>query len=426
MRNTRALRRITTLVLATVMALPTVSAQGTTTWGSIAFNGSQYLSSTNMSAPGTGNFTYEFWFYNTATSSSNQVMMNTRQSVTQGQEQDGIDIVVDPGRGLFVSYKMLAFADTADNTIELNRWYHVAVVRNGDTIYTYLDGTKVGETAMQSTNLYSQKMWIASTVDGTFKFTGNISNLRYTKAAVYLCNFTPATDEFAAIANTSILLKTRSDAPVVTNSVTGTTFNNSGSAAFATLNPFDARQNLQASNSCQSESADRAAADKAAADKAAAERAAAVKTARDKLNAYLLAGLPITEQDLRDADSPINLVESLKALYQELLTTQKNFKSKLSANELAQLKFTTTMKYALYERITGKSSGSVFGHELTKYGVIAKDAPKVQLTSYQLMKLPLASRDSVDKINRFFIEAKKKHEERKARLAAVIARGQAR
>lgn len=421
MRNTRALRRITTLVLATVMALPTVSAQGTTTWGSIAFNGSQYLSSTNMSAPGTGNFTYEFWFYNTATSSSNQVMMNTRQSVTQGQEQDGIDIVVDPGRGLFVSYKMLAFADTADNTIELNRWYHVAVVRNGDTIYTYLDGTKVGETAMQSTNLYSQKMWIASTVDGTFKFTGNISNLRYTKAAVYLCNFTPATDEFAAIANTSILLKTRSDAPVVTNSVTGTTFNNSGSAAFATLNPFDARQNLQASNSCQSESADRA-----AADKAAAERAAAVKTARDKLNAYLLAGLPITEQDLRDADSPINSVESLKALYQELLTTQKNLKSKLSAEELAQLKFTTTMKYALYERITGKSSGSVFGHELTKYGVIAKDAPKVQLTSYQLMKLPVASRDSVDKINQFFIEVRKKHEERKARLAAVIARGQSR
>lgn len=264
-------------------------------------------------------------------------------------------------------------------------------------------------------------MWIASTVDGTFKFTGNISNLRYTKAAVYLCNFTPATDEFAAIANTSILLKTRSDAPVVTNSVTGTTFNNSGSAAFATLNPFDARQNLQASNSCQSESADRA-----AADKAAAERAAAVKTARDKLNAYLLAGLPITEQDLRDADSPINSVESLKALYQELLTTQKNLKSKLSADELAQLKFTTAMKYALYERITGKSSGSVFGHELTKYGVIAKDAPKIQLTSYQLMKLPVASRDSVDKINQFFIEVRKKHEERKARLAAVIARGQAR
>lgn len=421
MRNNRALRRITTLVLATVMALPTVSAQGTTTWGSIAFNGSQYLSSTNMSAPGTGNFTYEFWFYSTATSGSNQVMMNTRQSVTEGQEQDGIDIVLDPGRGLFVSYKMLAFADTADNTIELNRWYHVAVVRNGDTIYTYLDGTKVGETAMQSTNLYSQKMWIASTAQGTFKFTGNISNLRYTKAAVYLCNFTPATDEFDAIANTSILLKTRSDAPVVTNSVTGTTFSNSGSASFATRNPFEARQNLQANNSCQSESND-----KAAADKAAAEREAKVKAAREKLNAYLLAGLPITEQDLRDADSPINSVESLKALYQDLLTTQKNLKSKLSAEELAQLKFTTTMKYALYERITGKSSGSVFGRELTKYGVVAKDAPKIQLTSYQLMKLPVASRDSVDKINQFFIEVRKKHEERKARLAAVIARGQSR
>lgn len=421
MRNNRALRRITTLVLATVMALPTVSAQGTTTWGSIAFNGSQYLSSTNMSAPGTGNFTYEFWFYSTATSGSNQVMMNTRQSVTEGQEQDGIDIVLDPGRGLFVSYKMLAFADTADNTIELNRWYHVAVVRNGDTIYTYLDGTKVGETAMQSTNLYSQKMWIASTAQGTFKFTGNISNLRYTKAAVYLCNFTPATDEFDAIANTSILLKTRSDAPVVTNSVTGTTFSNSGSASFATRNPFEARQNLQANNSCQSESTD-----KAAADKAAAEREAKVKAAREKLNAYLLAGLPITEQDLRDADSPINSVESLKALYQDLLTTQKNLKSKLSAEELAQLKFTTTMKYALYERITGKSSGSVFGRELTKYGVVAKDAPKIQLTSYQLMKLPVSSRDSVDKINQFFIEVRKKHEERKARLAAVIARGQSR
>ena len=408
------------------MTIPVAGAQGTTTWGSASFNGSQYLYSSNMSAPGTGNFTYEFWFYNTATSSSYQVMMNTRQSVTQGQEQDGIDIAIDSSRGLFVSYKMLAFADTADNTIETNRWYHVAVVRSGDTIYTYLDGTKVGETAMQSTNLYSQKMWIASTVDGSNKFTGNISNLRYTKSAVYSCNFTPATDEFEAIANTSILLKTRSDASITTNSVAGTTFTNSGSAAFATRNPFEARQNLQANNSCQTESTNSSAADKAAAERAAAERAAKVKAARDKLNANLLAGLPITEQDLSDADSPVKSVESLMAIYKELTSTQKSLKAPLTTEAVTQLKFATIAKYGLYERITGKNSGFVLGRDLVTYGVIPTDTPRKQSTTYLLMKLPVTSRDSIDEISQFFAEEKQKYDDRKARLAAILARGQSR
>lgn len=413
MRKSLISYRVFTLILAAFIAIPVVSAHGSTTWGSIEFNGSQYLSSTNVSAVGTGNFTYEFWFYSTATSSSNQVMMNTRQSVTVGQNQDGIDILITPARRLFVSYKMLAFADTADGSVETNRWYHVAVVRNGNTIYTYLDGTQVAATAMQGTNLYSQRMWIGSTAGGNFRFTGNISNFRYTKAAVYSANFTPPSDEYGEITDTSILLKTRSDSTFDTNSVAGTTFTNNGSATFATRNPFEGRQSQQSN-------------DEAAQRQAAAERAAAVKAARDKLNAYLLAGLPITEQDLRDADSPIKSVDSLKALYQDLLTTQKNLKTKLSAEELAQLKFTTIMKYTMYERITGKNPGVVFGRDLVNYGVVSKDTPRKQLAAYRLMKLPVTSRDSMDKISQFFAEERKKYEDRKAKLAAVLTRGQSR
>lgn len=48
------------------------AASASSPWGSIAFDGTQYLSSTNMSAPRTGDFTYELWFYNTVETSTNQ------------------------------------------------------------------------------------------------------------------------------------------------------------------------------------------------------------------------------------------------------------------------------------------------------------------------------------------------------------------
>lgn len=115
--------KFTTLLLSALFVATlsySTTASAASPWGSISFDGTQYLSSTNMSAAGAGDFTYEFWFYSTTESSSNQVMMNTRQSVTIGQDQDGIDVLVTPARKLFVSYKMLAFADTPDGTISTN------------------------------------------------------------------------------------------------------------------------------------------------------------------------------------------------------------------------------------------------------------------------------------------------------------------
>ncbi len=409
--NRRRLRILISTALVLVFSHP-LSASASSTWGSIYFDGTQYLSSTNMSAVGTGNFTYEFWFYSTADSSSNQVMMNTRQSVTVGQDQDGIDILVTPGRGLFVSYKMLAFANTADGTLSKNRWYHVAVVRSGNTIYTYLDGVQVASTAMQGTNLYSQRIWLGSTAGGTFKFTGYISNFRYTKSDLYSANFTPPTDEYAAVANTSILLNTRSDSTFADNSVAGTTFTNNGGSSFSTENPF-LRVQTQQQRDDENREIQR---------KAAAERAAAIKSAREKLNAALVANTAITVKDMSDADAPLKSVESLLAAYQELIAFRRSVTTPLSAEDVAQKKFNTIMKYAMIERITGVSSGEVFGRDLVRYGVIDQATPMKQLATYRLFKLPLSQRDTVDEISAYFAKSSKDFLARKSHLAQLIAK----
>jgi hypothetical protein len=366
-----------------------------------------------MSAPGTGNFTYEFSFYSTAESTSNQVMMNTRQSVTIGQEQDGIDIVISPERKLFVSYKMVAFANTADGTISTNRWYHVAVVRSGNTIYTYLDGVQIAATAMQNTNLYSQRLWIGSTAGGTFKFTGNISNFRYTKSALYSSNFSLARDEYEVITDTSILLKTRSDSSFDTNSVAGTTFTNNGSATYSTLNPFDERQNQQNNdNSAQL---------RAAAERAAA-RAAAIKAAREKIYIALESNQKVTEKDLVDADLPLKSVDSLMAAYKELISIKYSLFQPLSAEAQAELKFNKFMKYAMIERISGINTGPVYGRDLVKFGLIDESTPMKQLATYRLMKKPQTDRDSVEEISSYFAKSSRDFLIRKNHLAQLIAK----
>ena len=65
-----------TTFLSSALFVATISystaASAASPWGSISFDGTQYLSSTNMSAPRTGDFTYELWFYNTVETSTNQ------------------------------------------------------------------------------------------------------------------------------------------------------------------------------------------------------------------------------------------------------------------------------------------------------------------------------------------------------------------
>lgn len=153
-----------------------------------------------------------------------------------------------------------------------------------------------------------------------------------------------------------------------------------------------------------------------------AVRAAAVKTARERLNLLLATNQPISTKDLSDAEAPIKSVDSLYLAYKELLSIKYALTKPLSANEAYTLKFDKFMKYAMYERMTGISSGDVFGRDLVKYGVIAADAPMKQLMTYQLMKQPLTARDSIAKVNDFLKRSSEIFTARREHLATIIAK----
>ena len=86
-----------------------------------------------------------------------------------------------------------------------NNWHHLAIVRSGNTITGYVDGTSYG-TATQSNDFNpstNTELRIGYNAHG---FGGYISNLRVVKGtAVYTGNFTPPTSELTEIDGTVLL-----------------------------------------------------------------------------------------------------------------------------------------------------------------------------------------------------------------------------
>ncbi len=415
--------RFRTLLRFSIVALGisiagTSSASATAPWGSISFDGSNYLSATNMSAPGSSAFTYELWFYNTLETTTHQVVMNTRSNVSAPQPRDGFDLLIGSDRSFAATYRSVGFFSAGAGTIAVNRWYHFAIVRIGNTVYGYLDGSLLGSYVLDSDgrNFSSQKLTLGSTLNGGNKFTGLISNFRYTKSALYNSNFTKPTDDYSAEANTSILMNTKNDTTFITSSVGGITFTNNGGVTSSALNPFEVVL-TQAERDAQALAASRE-----AQRNAEAVRQVEIKATRELISLALVTKAPVTPADLVKADLPITTVESLNLAYQELITIKYALTAPLSPEALAEIKFNKFMKYAMYERMTGLSSGEVFGRDLVKFGVISADAPMKQLTTYQLMKQPVTARDSIAKVNDFFAKSASSFAERKAHLVAIIAK----
>ena len=393
------------------------AASASSPWGSIAFDGTQYLSSTNMSAPRTGDFTYELWFYNTVETSTNQFIMNTRSNISCCQQQDGFDLMIRSDRSLGASYRSYWLSESAVDAIKVNRWYHFALVRIGNNIYGYLNGKQISAKALEGRDFSSTGMQIGSTLGGGNKFTGNIANVRYVKASLYTADFTKPSDDFTNVTNTSILMNTKNDGTFITNSISGTTFSNNGGAVASSSNPFDwnAEQDRIAAQNSENATAEER-------RKQEAARAAQVRAARERLNLLLATNQQITTKDLSDAESPVKSVDSLLLAYKELLSIKYALTKPLSAEEAYALKFNKFMKYAMYERITGISTGEVIGRDLVQYGVISADTPMKQLTSYRLMKQPLTVRNSIEKVDAFFKESSAKFVARKEHLAEIIAK----
>ena len=193
--------------------------------------------SATVTAPSTNSITYEWWFYTTATASTNG-MLTTRTSTSGG---DGIDVsVVD---GTITVSTSGTFLLVGAGTVVANTWYHIAVVRNGTTNFTvYLNGTSIGTFSFSSTTGTELKLGIKSAGSAGEAFGGYITNFRYVRGtAVYTTDFTAPTQPLTPIANTILLLNSFSSITYITDSsATPITVTNNNSVAYSnTVTPFN-------------------------------------------------------------------------------------------------------------------------------------------------------------------------------------------
>jgi hypothetical protein len=152
--------------------------------GSAYFDGTGDYLTVGTFAPGSNNFTVEFWFYCTALPASGQ---------------QGIFFATPWGGNNFQTYikddsTIIWQAYTQNNTgvaVKLNQWYHVAIVKNGSTGYFYINGVQ------QNTATLTNTMSGTATVgarEGSLFFTGYISDMRVSiGSTVYTGAFTPPT-----------------------------------------------------------------------------------------------------------------------------------------------------------------------------------------------------------------------------------------
>lgn len=185
---------------------------------SVSFNGTnQYLSNaTNNTAlaMGAGDFTIEFWMR--ATSTATSVIYDSR--INTGTATGGFQIAIISGTIGVYGGPSTGTTLCTSVSISTNRWYHVAVVRNGSgtgNVKLYIDGflsSTYGsaDTANYSLGYLNIGCYLLGGSPALY-FNGYISNWRMVKGtAVYTSNFTPPVQPLTAISGTSLLTCTRS------------------------------------------------------------------------------------------------------------------------------------------------------------------------------------------------------------------------
>jgi hypothetical protein len=143
---------------------------------------------------GTGAFTVDFWFkYNSLAANYQTQFMSTGWAA-------GLNISlnrpVGPSAEIYVIGNQYNYTYTADTTT----WHHCAVVRNGDTLSVYIDGTALdaGQSiAGKDLTGLTGGLSIGSGT-GYADFNGWLDEMRVSKGiARWTANFTPATEAYS-------------------------------------------------------------------------------------------------------------------------------------------------------------------------------------------------------------------------------------
>jgi hypothetical protein len=128
-----------------------------------------------------------------------------------------------------------------DGTVSVvaGTWYHVAAVRSGSTLTTYLNGVQIAQaTGISNFTDATTPLQIGRSNTTTDDANGYTSNLRVVKGtAVYTAAFTPPTTPLTAITNTSLLCL--QDNRFIDNSTNAFAITRNGDTRISKFAPFN-------------------------------------------------------------------------------------------------------------------------------------------------------------------------------------------
>jgi len=204
--------------------------------GSVLFSGAQYIATADTTNVGSGNFTVEGWFYFNSFGGS-PVLVDTYNGTSTNSWN-----IYGTTSNHFAWFSGAGTSFTGSATLSTGTWYHLAAVRSGTTIKTYVNGVQDG-TVTDATNYNATgALWIGAQRNAGPQeyFSGYASNVRIiVGTAVYTANFTPPTAPLTAISGTQYLLSTVSGSPLADGS--GNNYNPTVASAVPTwnqLSPF--------------------------------------------------------------------------------------------------------------------------------------------------------------------------------------------
>jgi Concanavalin A-like lectin/glucanases superfamily len=188
-----------------------------------------------------GNFTVESWVYPTSFGTYNifwDQWKGSSGSFTTGQWQIGTSS--SSGNVFFICATGSSSSTllTSNTGLTLNTWNHVAVTRNSGTVTIYVNGNSTGATSFSSAvGLSSYAPNIGRQQNGNADyFSGYLSNLRVSNAAIYTTTFTPQTTALTA-SNSTVLLTTQYNR-FIDVSTNGFTLTPSGNVSVSNNQPF--------------------------------------------------------------------------------------------------------------------------------------------------------------------------------------------
>ena len=155
-----------------------------------------------------------------------------------GGYNSGVSLVVNSS-GKLSLYDASYLIESADNTVSIGQWYHVAVSRSSNTVKLFVNGAEIGSATQGS--IPQGAFYVGAEVadgGGSSPMNGKISNFRVVKGtAVYTSSFRIPTQTLTSITNTVLLCCNNSS--TTGSTVTPGTITANGDPTASTDSPFD-------------------------------------------------------------------------------------------------------------------------------------------------------------------------------------------